>query len=66
MNGYLVERNNPGQLCRCVDRVLRMEPGQKELVSIRARKKIEGLDLESYSKKMEKIYTRVIKLQQRD
>ena len=66
VNGYLVERNNPGQLCRCVDRVLRMEPGQKELVSIRARKKIEGLDLESYSKKMEKIYTRVIKLQQRD
>lgn len=51
VNGYLVERNNPGQLCRCVDRVLRMEPGQKELVSIRARKKIEGLDLESYSKK---------------
>lgn len=40
--------------------------GTKELVSIRARKKIEGLDLESYSKKMEKIYTRVIKLQQRD
>ena len=66
VNGYLVERNNPGQLCRCVDRVLRMEPGQKELVSIRARKKIEGLDLESYSKKMEKIYTRVIKLQERD
>ena len=66
VNGYLVERNNPGQLCRCVDRVLRMEPGQKELVSLRARKKIEGLDLESYSKKMEKIYTRVIKLQQRD
>lgn len=62
VSGYLVARNNPGQLCRCADKILKMGQKQKNHISIEARKRIKRLNLESYSRKMEKIYTRVIKL----
>lgn len=58
-NGFLAAIGDADSLYHCVERVLNMDEGQKAVVSENARKRIEKLNLEDYSAKMERLYNKV-------
>jgi len=66
VNGYLTEIGNADMLYQCVDVVLNMDAKQKNNISICARRRIKELDLEKYSKRMEKIYSRVVRMMKKE
>lgn len=58
-NGYLAQIGDADSLYRCVECVLNMDEEKKKNVIEKARKRIEKLNLEHYSMKMEILYNKV-------
>lgn len=59
-NGYLIPIGDADSLYRRVEYVLNMDDEQKSIISANAQKRIKKLDIDHYSKKMEKLYKAVI------
>lgn len=59
-NGFLTVPGDGDSLCSCVERVLKMDELEKRKISERAQGTMKKFDLESYSKRMEKLYHKII------
>ncbi len=60
VNGLLADIGDVDSLYRCIVKVLNMDDEKKVSISKRAEKRIEELNLEHYSKRIEKIYEKII------
>lgn len=59
-NGFLSEVGNSESLYDCIEYVLNMSEEEKRKISANARKRIERLNLEHYSKRMEELYAAIL------
>lgn len=60
-NGFLSEIGNPCSLYKYVEQVLALSEKEKKRISEKAEMKIKTLDLDNYSKRLEKLYKSIIK-----
>lgn len=58
-NGYLAEVGNADSLYCCIENVLCKDEEEKKVISEKAKKRIDKLNLEHYSMKMEMLYNKV-------